>query len=101
MAEKLSEAELAKLIGKITSRPGAGKPSGPNFTPKAVEVAAPGRTGIAALPTNPVTNPGGLLRARMMEHGLACGGKMKKHAGGGKVRGCGAATKGCTKGKVC
>lgn len=101
MTEKLSEAELAKLIGKITARPGAGKPSGPNFTPKAVEVVAPGRTGIAALPTNPVTNPEGITRARMAAQGLACGGKVKKHAAGGKVRGCGAAMKGYTKGKVC
>jgi hypothetical protein len=101
MTEKLSEAELAKLIGRITPRPGAGKPSGPNFVPRPVEVAAPGRTGIAALPTNPVTNPEGIMRARMAAQGMACGGKVKKHAGGGKVRGCGAATKGHTKGKVC
>lgn len=38
--------------------------------------AAPAKSGLAALPTNPVTNPGGLRKAQMQELGLKGGGEV-------------------------
>jgi hypothetical protein len=89
---KLSEAELAKLIGKRTPRRGEGQPPGPNWTPKSEE-----KTPSSSSP-EPVNffNPKAVTERRLRdaEKGMKCGGKVKKMAGGGAVRGSGCASKG-------
>lgn len=104
--KKLSYDDVRKLLGKTTPLPGAGLPqqSG-NFvipSPAAAASAPPAKTGIGALPANPVTDPGAILRAQesQAEGGMKRGGKVKRMKSGGSVRGCGIATKGHTKGTM-
>lgn len=77
--------QAEKMVGKRTPLPGAGKPAGPNWTPKPAEAASSGKSGIGALPANPVTKPRAILDDREKKAGLAKG---------GLVRGAGAAVKG-------
>lgn len=85
----MDRKDAEKLLGKKTSLPGAGQPPGANWTPKAPAPAAsaPAKSGIAALPADPLRNPKAVLGAREKDAGLACGGKVKKYAKGGMVKG--------------
>lgn len=119
MATKLSEAALLKLLGKITPLPGGPgqvspqmqvpsatpapaavpNPVAPPMTPPAGAQPPSGRYGVGALPANPVMNPGAITRAQLAdaEQGMKKGGKVKKMASGGAVRGTGCAIKGIKK----
>lgn len=98
MAERLSREEVMKRLGKRDPLPGGAKQLSPQMKAAIVEAAAsaPARSGIGALPANPVMNPRAIAedRLRRAESGMKCGGKVKKMAGGGAVRGSGCATKG-------
>lgn len=96
---KMSEAAIKKLLGTRTPLPGADKPNRP--LPKPVETPTK-RSGVGALPADPLRNPKAIVEGRLKkaEQGMACGGKVKAYNSGGKVRGCGAATKGMTKGRM-
>jgi hypothetical protein len=89
----MSDAEyLAKrkaLIGKKFPVPGGTKQQGPNFLPKKPEdaPAEPSKKGVNFL------NPKAVNAKREEDAGLACGGKVRKMAAGGKVRGQGCATR--------
>lgn len=87
---KLSEEALSKLIGKRSPLPGEGKAPGPNWTPKGEEKKAPS----GSVERENFLNPKAPLKRREEAAGLKCGGKVKKMAGGGAVRGVGCATKG-------
>jgi hypothetical protein len=89
---KLSEAELAKLIGKRTPRRGEGQSPGPNWTLKREEKTP---SSASSGPVN-FLNPKEVTERRLSEaeKGMKCGGKVKKMAAGGTVRGTGCATKG-------
>ena len=89
----MSRNDAEKLVGKKTALPGAGKEPGPNWTPSAAS-APSGRNGVGALPADPVRNPKAIIADRENKAGMACGGKVKKMATGGIIRGAGAATKG-------
>lgn len=85
--------EARKLIGKRTPLPGGPKQQGPNFLIKRepdAEAAEPAKKP----PREDFLNPRVVNARREREAGLACGGKVKKYAGGGSVRGTGCATKG-------
>jgi hypothetical protein len=115
MATKLSEEAVRKLLGTRTPLPGADQGPGANWTPRKGPKAPSGKTGIAGLPANPVTDPGAILQQQLedagadgnspqqpapgSQPGMKRGGKVKKMASGGSVRGCGMATKGKTKGR--
>lgn len=86
--------QAEKMVGKRTPLPGAGKPAGENWAPKAASAPDTGKSGIGALPADPLRNPKAILADREKKAGLACGGKVKKMATGGLVRGAGAAVKG-------
>ena len=102
MSEKLSELMLRKLLGKREALPGGDKQLSPQMTPKPPADAA-------SAPTPPtadfrgLTNPKRIIEDRLSkaEQGMKCGGKVKKMASGGSVRGTGCAVKGFGKGKVC
>ncbi len=85
-----SPEEARKMIGTRTQLPGGPKQQGPNFIAR--PMPAP------AAPTKPprenFLNPREVNARRMKEAGLKCGGKVKKYAEGGSVRGTGCATKG-------
>lgn len=89
-------AKRKALVGKRFPLPGGPKQQGPNFLPKKADdaPAAPAKKQANFL------NPKSVNVEREKEAGLACGGKVRKMASGGKVRGCGIATKGKTKGMM-
>lgn len=82
---KMDRDQAEKMVGKKTPLPGAGQPAGPNWAPKPAAAASSGKSGIGALPANPVTNPRAILDDREKKAGMAKG---------GLVRGAGAAVKG-------
>jgi len=86
--------QAEKMVGKKTPLPGAGKPAGANWAPKPAASAPSDKTGIGGLPADPLRNPKAIIADREKKAGLACGGKVKKMATGGLVRGAGAAVKG-------
>jgi len=95
---KLSRAEMEAKIGTREPLPGGDKQRSPQLIPKpakAEEDPPP------VMNFRGLTNPKRVLQDREKAAGLKCGGKVKKMAGGGSVRGGGCATKGIGKGKVC
>jgi hypothetical protein len=101
---KMSEAEIKKMLGKRTPLPGGDKQLSPQMmakpksdTPKTEATKQP----IADF--SGLTNPKRVIEKRMeaAEKGMKCGGKVKKMAGGGSVRGAGCATKGIGKARMC
>jgi len=99
MSEKLSELLLRKLLGKRTPLPGGDKQLSPQMTPQPpAEPASAASAPIADF--RGVTNPKRVLADREAAAGLKCGGKVKKMASGGSVRGTGCATKGFGKGRM-
>lgn len=82
-------AKRKALIGKRFPLPGGDKQQGGNFLPKKAEDAAPAekKKEINFL------NPKAVMAQREKDGGLACGGKVRKMAAGGKVRGQGCATR--------
>ncbi len=89
-------AKRKALVGKRFPVPGGTKQQGPNFLPRKADDAPPA----PAKKQANFLNPKSVNAEREKEAGLACGGKVKRYASGGKVRGCGMATKGKTKGKM-
>lgn len=91
----MNRSDAEKLVGKKTPLPGAGQAPGPNWDAKAPAGAASApKSGIGALPADPLRSPKAITADREKKAGMACGGKVKKYAGGGIVRGAGAAVKG-------
>lgn len=90
----MNRSDAEKLIGKKTPLPGAGDAPGPNWTPKPSAPASAPKSGVGALPADPLRSPKAVVADREKKAGMACGGKVKKYAGGGIVRGAGAAVKG-------
>ena len=86
--------QAEKLVGKRTPLPGAGQPAGANWAPKGAASPSSNKSDIAALPADPVRSPKAIIADREKKAGMACGGKVKKMASGGLVRGTGAAVKG-------
>ena len=86
--------QAEKLVGKKTPLPGAGQPAGANWAPKSAPAPSTDKTGIGSLPADPLRNPKAIVADREKKAGMACGGKVKKMASGGLVRGAGAAVKG-------
>jgi hypothetical protein len=81
------------MVGRKFPIPGGPKQQGPNMLPRApAETASAPSKGVNFL------NPRAVNAKREKEAGMACGGKVKRYASGGKVRGCGVAMKGKTKG---
>ena len=82
-------AKRKALIGKRFPVPGGPKQQGPNFLPRKPEEAP------AESPKKGVNflNPKAVAAKREEDAGLACGGKVRKMAAGGKVRGQGCATR--------
>ncbi len=95
---KPTREEAEALLGKRTTLPGGPKNRGTNFDLPRRSAAAEE----SAADFRGVTNPKRIIedRLRKAEAGMACGGKVKKYASGGSVRGCGIASKGRTKGKM-
>lgn len=90
--------EAEALLGKRTALPGGPKNRGTNFDlPKLTSTKEE-----PAADFRGVTNPRRVIddRLKKAEVGMACGGKVKRYASGGSVRGCGIASKGHTKGKM-
>ena len=95
---KLSEAALAKLLGKTTPLPGGAKQISPQLIP---QPAAPAASAPVQQPAkfDPQAGPAVLqYQLNEAEKGMKKGGKVKKSAGG-SVRGCGIAQRGLTKGR--
>lgn len=90
----MDRSQAEKMVGKRTPLPGAGKPAGQNWAPKPEPAASSGKSGIGALPADYMRNPKAIIADREKKAGLACGGKVKKHAQGGLIKGAGAATRG-------
>lgn len=98
---KMTEAELKKMLGKRTPLPGGDKQLSPQMKPKGAETPA-------SAPTKPIadfsglTNPKRVINKRLeeAEKGMKCGGKVKRMASGGSVRGSGCATKGIGKARM-
>ena len=91
--DAMSPEEILEIVGKLKPLgPKAGAPSGANWDRRAAP-PAPTRSGVGALRANPIMNPRAIVedRVRQAEDGMFAG---------GKVRGCGIASKGHTKGKV-
>ena len=84
---KLSEAALKKLLGTTTSLP-SGK--GANWDRK----EPPSTAKDTKIDPAEIRNPKLTLERRERESGMKCGGKVRKMAAGGSVRGVGCATKG-------
>ncbi len=95
---KPSRAEMEAKLGTREPLPGGDKQRSPQMVPKAPK---PAEDDAPAMNFRGLTNPKRVLQDREKAAGLKCGGKVKKMAGGGSVRGGGCATKGIGKGKVC
>lgn len=82
-------AKRKALIGKRFPVPGGPKQQGPNFLPRKPDDAPveSSKKGVNFL------NPKAVNKDREEKVGLACGGKVRKMAAGGKVRGQGCATR--------
>lgn len=93
---KMTREEAEKMVGKRTARSGEDKSSGPNWQRRAMDAVVRERSGVGALPADPLRNPGAILEDRLKKAGAySGGGSVKKYSGGGMVmRGTGAATKG-------
>lgn len=89
-------ARRKAMIGRKFPIPGGPKQQGPNMLPRE---PAPPSPPPAKKQAN-FLNPRSVNAEREKEAGLACGGKVRKMASGGKVRGCGIAMKGKTKGAM-
>lgn len=90
----MNRDQAEKMVGKKTPLPGSGQAPGANWAPKPSAAASSAKTGIAALPADPVRSPKAIIADREKKAGLACGGKVKKHAKGGLIKGAGAAIRG-------
>lgn len=90
----MNRDQAEKMVGKKTPLPGSGQAPGANWAPKPSAAASSSKRGIAALPADPVRSPKAIIADREKKAGLACGGKVKKHAQGGLIKGAGAATRG-------
>jgi hypothetical protein len=89
-------AEGGRMVPKVgtrSARPGAGGTGGGMSRDQVLAAlsaaqaasAPPARSGMGALPVNPVTNPGGLRRVQT--EGYAMGGQVRDYDAGGMVRG--------------
>ncbi len=90
--EKYLAARKA-MIGRKFPLPGGPKQQGPNFLPRKADEAPPAPVKKQAN----FLNPKSVNAEREKDAGLACGGKVRKMASGGKVRGqgCASRTKKC------
>lgn len=90
----MNRDQAEKMVGKKTPLPGAGQAPGPNWAAKPAAAASSAKSGIGALPADPVRSPKAIIADREKKAGMACGGKVKKYAKGGTIKGAGAATRG-------